>query len=152
MGDLVAVVGRRVNPPKEDLNLALAAGRIIADSGYVLVTGGRGGIMEAAAIGATEQGGEVVAITPMDEDAVGPATLVIATGMPPTSRNVITASACDAMVALPGSHGTWQEMAVALERGVPVLALGDHTVRFPDVSEVKLSDLQPTLDWLLSND
>ena len=138
----VAVVGRRRDPPARDLALAEEVGCSIAHAGWVTVTGGRGGIMDAAQRGAHDAGGIVVAITPMDMEAVGPATVVIRSGLPAVARNIVTASSCDAMVVVPGSHGTWQETTIALERRIPVVAVGDHPVLFPGVEEV--------LSWQLS--
>jgi uncharacterized protein (TIGR00725 family) len=147
---MVAVVGRRAHVPAEDLNLAALVGRELADGGFTVVTGGRGGVMEAVAIGAAELGGQVVAITPFDEDAIGPASVVIRTGLTPQMRNIVTASCCVAMVALPGSFGTWQEMIHALDRRVPVLQIGYHPEVLPGAEEVTLRKLCSTLQTRIS--
>jgi hypothetical protein len=52
------------------------------------------------------------------------------------------------MVALPGSHGTWQEMAVALDRGVAVFTVGDHLEVLPGTRETRICDLIPELEYL----
>jgi hypothetical protein len=148
---LVAVVGKRVDPPVINLALADAVGNVLARAGFSIVTGGRGGIMAAVAEGARRHGGRVIAILPGDEDCTGPADVVIRTGLPVTVRNVITASTCAAMVALPGSHGTWQEMAVALDREVPVFTVGGHTAVLPGTVEVAICDLVSALDAVLTS-
>ena len=102
----VAVVGRRRDPSPEDLALAQHVGWQLASEGWVTLTGGRGGVMAAAQRGAHNAGGVVVAITPMAMEPVGPATVVVRSGLPAVARNVVIASACDAMIALPGSHGS----------------------------------------------
>jgi hypothetical protein len=154
-GPMVAVVGRRVKPPTADLNLAYRVGLAVAELGMAVVTGGRGGIMEAAALGARFGHGEVVAITPYDEEPIGLFTTVIKTGLTAQMRNVVTGSCCDVMIALPGSHGTWQEIAVGLDRGIPVLSLGTHQEVLPGTQEVPECELKPTLrsltaDWMSS--
>jgi hypothetical protein len=142
---IVAVVGRRRSPPVVDIDQAAEVGRLLAQLGHTVVTGGRGGIMEAAQRGAFLEGGVVVAITPGEEDCVGPATLVIRTGLPVGVRNLVTATCCAAMVALPGSHGTWQEMSFAVERGVAVYRIGAHDVVMPGTEEATLWDLPKRL-------
>jgi uncharacterized protein (TIGR00725 family) len=142
---MIAVVGRRRDPPEVELVGAEAIGRELALLGHTVVTGGRGGVMEAAQIGATNAGGQVVAIVPMDVECIGPATVVVRTGLPATVRNVIMGSTCDAMVALPGSHGTWQEMAVALDCDVPVFEVGSHVVHFPGAVHVSVWHLARAL-------
>ena len=37
------------------------------------------------------------------------------------------------MIAVPGSHGTLQEMAVAVDLGKPVIAVGIHETEIPGV-------------------
>jgi len=43
-----------------------------------------------------------------------------------SSRNHITVLSADAVVALPGQEGTWSEMWLAIQYGVPIIAYGDH--------------------------
>src|SRR4051794_8211419 len=63
LAEYVAVVGASV-PRAEDLEHAHAAGRRLAELGAIVVTGGRGGVMEAACRGAKEAGGLTVGILP----------------------------------------------------------------------------------------
>lgn len=142
----VAVVGKGRNCPAETLDLAYAIGSRIARHGYVTITGGMRGVMLAAVQGAKASGGAVVCIVPVvpHRDLVQVTTLedeeptyvprdppvgyeladvVIDTGLTEPMRNVVIGSTCDAMVVLDGSHGTMQELAVALDREVPVLAV-----------------------------
>ena len=43
-----------------------------------------------------------------------------------SSRNHITVLSADAIVALPGQEGTWSEIWLATQYGVPIIAYGDH--------------------------
>ena len=105
--------------------LARALGREIADAGAVLVCGGLGGIMEAAARGAAERGGTVVGILPGYHHRDGNPHLAIAlpTGLG-FARNTLVAAAGDALIALPGREGTLSEIALARVLGRPVVTLG----------------------------
>jgi len=80
--------------------------------------------MEAAARGAHEAGGFTVGILPglRAGDANEFIDLPIPTGMA-EARNVVNVRTGDAVVALPGSHGTLSEIAHAIKMGLPVVAV-----------------------------
>jgi len=105
--------------------LAEAVGREIAAAGAILVCGGLGGVMEAAARGAARRGGLVVGLLPGYEHAEGNAHLTVRlpTGLG-HARNLLVASAGDAVIALPGLHGTLAEVALARVLERPVVVLG----------------------------
>ncbi len=105
-------------------SLAERIGHEIARGGGVLICGGLGGVMEAAARGAKGQGGLTVGILPGTDasDANAFIEIPIPTGMG-DARNVINVRAGDAVVAVAGSYGTLSEIAVALGRGIPVVAV-----------------------------
>jgi len=125
----IAVAGGGVCGPRTAA-LARAVGREIARAGAVLVCGGLGGVMEAAARGATEAGGTVIGILPGYEHGAGNRYLTVAlpTGLG-HARNVLVAAAGDALIALPGQHGTLAEVALARVLGRPAVALGRCDVR-----------------------
>ncbi len=89
-----------------------------------LVCGGMGGVMEAAAFGSRSVGGLTVGILPTDDDRSGSRSLdvVIPTGFG-HGRNVIVVASGDAVIALPGEHGTASEVALALKLGRCVVGL-----------------------------
>ena len=113
--------------------LAEEVGRLLARAGAVVVTGGLGGVMEAASRGAAEAGGRVVAIVPGEsrEGATAHATTVVATGAG-QARNLAVAATCDGMIAVGGEWGTLSEIALAAKLGRPVVALGGWEVRGVD--------------------
>jgi hypothetical protein len=106
--------------------LAEEVGREVARQGVVLLTGGLGGVMEAASRGAHEEGGVTVGILPGTDprDANPWVEIPIATGMG-QARNVILVVAAHAVVAVGGEYGTLSEIAHALKIGKPVVGL--HT-------------------------
>ena len=104
--------------------LAIELGEEIARRGAVLVCGGLGGVMEAAAKGASSAGGLTVGILP------GPSTnranphirIPVATDMG-QARNVIIAHTADGLVAVAGGAGTLSEIGHGLKIGKPVVGL-----------------------------
>ena len=125
----VAVSGGGVDPPRDVLDAAEEVGRRLAEAGIVLVCGGLGGVMEAAARGAAGAGGEVVGIVPSADpaDANPHCTHVVATGIG-HARNLAVVASGDAVVAIGGEWGTLSEIAFARRLGRPVIALRTWTV------------------------
>lgn len=121
----IAVVGPSAGTPTE-LALGEEIGRLIAQAGAVLVCGGLGGLMEAAASGCAEAGGRSIGIVPgtSRSDANPYVTLAVATGMG-EARNAIVVRTADAVIAVAGEFGTLSEIALALKMGKPVVGL--HT-------------------------
>ncbi|WP_141575264.1 TIGR00725 family protein [Actinomadura sp. WMMA1423] len=109
---------------------AYETGRILAGRGAVVVCGGHGGVMAAAAAGARTAGGAVVGILPAaDRAAAGrDLTVIVPTGLGQARNNVIV-NAADAVIAVGGSCGTLSEIALAMRAGrVPVVQLGGWRV------------------------
>ena len=120
----VAVIGAS-NATEWELSSAEEVGRLLARAGCVLVCGGLGGVMDAAARGAREEGGASVGILPGDDrsGASRHLTVALATGFG-EARNAIVARSCDAVIAVGGEFGTLSEIALALKMGKPVIGLG----------------------------
>jgi len=119
----VAVVGPSAGTPAE-LALGEAVGRGLAEAGAVLVCGGMGGVMEAAAGGAMKAGGKTVGILPTSSRLEGNPylTIAVATGMG-EARNAIVVRTADVVIAVHGEFGTLSEIALALKMGKPVVGL-----------------------------
>jgi hypothetical protein len=113
----------------EEAKTAEETGAEIACAGAVLITGGLGGIMEAASRGARENGGLVIGILPGADaaDANAYVDVTIVTGMG-DARNVIVAGSGDAVIAVGGALGTLSEISFALKRGARVVGLGTWEV------------------------
>jgi len=99
-------------------------GRLIADSGFLLVCGGLGGVMEAAARGAKGAGGTTVGILPQaDRRSANPSIdIPVATGFG-EGRNVVIVRTADLLIAVGGEYGTLSEIAFALKAGKPVIGI-----------------------------
>jgi hypothetical protein len=119
---MAVIGGGEVSP--EIAALAREVGRQVARRGAVLLCGGLGGVMAAAAKGAQEAGGVSVGILPDgDRRRANPyLTYAIATNLG-HARNMLIAHSADALIAVDGSFGTISEAAIALKLGKPVIAL-----------------------------
>lgn len=113
----------------EQAALAEETGAMLAEAGAVVVTGGRGGVMEAACRGAKSRRGATVGLLPGDDrdDANGWVDIAIATGLG-EMRNGLIVRASDALIAIGGGTGTLSEIALALRTGTPVVGLGTWEV------------------------
>jgi uncharacterized protein (TIGR00725 family) len=131
----IAVIGKGT-PDEELARLAEEVGRGIAAAGAVLVTGGMGGVMEAASRGAREADGDVIGIVPTeDPTAANPhVTHVVATGIG-HARNLAVVASADAVIAIGGEWGTLAEVGFARRLGRTVAALRSWTVSGPGAME-----------------
>jgi hypothetical protein len=117
----IAVAGG-AEATQEEYKAAYAVGRLIAESGAVLVCGGLGGVMEAACRGAKEHGGTTIGIISGTGDGNPYLGIVIRTGLG-HGRNVLVAQSGDALIAVGGNYGTLSEIAIALKIKCPVFGL-----------------------------
>jgi len=103
---------------------AYQVGFEVAKRGAVLLTGGLGGVMEAASHGAKDAGGLAVGIIPQDEktEANPHCDVVIATGIG-FARDFLTAYSADAVIIVGGGAGTMIEVAAAYQKRIPIIAI-----------------------------
>jgi uncharacterized protein (TIGR00725 family) len=124
----IAVVGTSEATP-DQAALAEEVGAGLAAAGAVVVTGGLGGVMEAACRGARSKHGTTVGLLPGDdrEAANGWVEIALATGLGEL-RNGLIVRAADCLVAIGGGTGTLSEIALALRLGKQVVGLGTWDV------------------------
>ena len=105
-------------------SLAREIGYHIGQSGWTLVCGGLGGVMEAASRGCVEAGGITVGLLPgTDHSSANQYIKVpIPTGLG-EARNALVVRASHVLVAVSGGYGTLSEIALALKTAKPVLGL-----------------------------
>ncbi|MEM2759401.1 MAG: TIGR00725 family protein [Nitrososphaerales archaeon] len=109
---------------KKAYDIAYAVGKEIAKRNAVLVTGGLGGVMEAASKGAKENNGTTVGIIPFEDfdEANNFCDIVICTGMG-FARDFVTAYSADAVIIVGGGIGTLIETGVAYMKKKPIVAV-----------------------------
>jgi uncharacterized protein (TIGR00725 family) len=99
-------------------------GRLLAERGATVVTGGLGEVMAAAARGAKAAGGMTIGILPGETRMDGNPWLdhVVVTGIG-HGRNLAVVASGDAVIAVGGRYGTLAEIGFALTLGRPVVVL-----------------------------
>jgi uncharacterized protein (TIGR00725 family) len=150
---IVAVIGDgTVAEGSGPWRLAEALGERLVDAGFRVLTGGLGGVMEAASLGAARSAayvpGLVIGLLPGDDPAAANAyvDVPIATGLGHL-RNALVAHA-DAIVAVGGGAGTLSELALGWIHGALLVAYRiegwsgrlagtrvDERVRFPSIPD-----------------
>jgi uncharacterized protein (TIGR00725 family) len=126
---IVGVMGPGDTATDKDQQVAYALGQLIAQEGWVLLTGGRNvGVMDAASRGAKQAGGLTVGILP-DADPLQMSTAVdipVITGMG-SARNNINVLTSSVVVACGMSAGTASEVTLALKSHKKVVLLNSDT-------------------------
>jgi uncharacterized protein (TIGR00725 family) len=119
-GVQVAVIGSG----REHEARAEEVGRLLAERGCTVVTGGLGEVMEAAARGAKSAGGTTIGILPGQSrsDASQWIDHAVVTGVG-HARNLAVVASGDAVIAVGGKWGTLAEIGFAHVLGRPVVIL-----------------------------
>ena len=129
----------------ELLAKAEAIGRGLAEAGLTIVCGGMGGVMEAAAKGATEAGGEAIGILPFQslDDGNEYLTHAVATGIG-QARNLAVVGSGEVVIAVGGSWGTLSEIGFARKLERPVISVDswglEHKSQELGIVEVETSE------------
>ena len=127
---VITVIGKSERNPSDPvparaLRAGEEVGKLLAERGAVVVTGGLSGVMEAVSRGAKNAGGLVIGILPgVDKRDANPyVDVAITTGMG-WMRNTLTVRAADAVIMISGGIGTLNELTVAYELKPTVILEG----------------------------
>jgi uncharacterized protein (TIGR00725 family) len=120
VGVQVAIIGSG----REHEARAEEVGRLLAERGCTVVTGGLGEVMEAAARGAKSAGGTTIGILPGQSKADANQWIdhAVVTGVG-HARNLAVVASGDAVIAVGGKWGTLAEIGFAHVLGRPVVIL-----------------------------
>jgi hypothetical protein len=120
----IGVIGTDGEISEDIRKIAEEVGREIAKRGGILVCGGKGGVMEAAAKGAKQNGGITIGILPgkSRSEANPYIDIAIPTGIG-RARNLIVVNSSDVVIAISGGPGTLSEIGLALAEEKPVIAI-----------------------------
>lgn len=121
----ILVIGYNSDAFKDDIyGIAYETGKLIVEYGAVLITGGLGGVMEAASKGAYDAGGITVGIIPYEEkNKANPyCKIVICSGMG-HGRNYVNVCSADGVIIVGGGVGTLTEAGFAYMKKKPIIAI-----------------------------
>ena len=104
----------RARPDDAVYRDAVRLGRLLAEAGYALCTGGYAGVMEAVSRGAVEAGGHAIGVTVASWAARHRPNRWVQeeVAMPDLFQRISRLTATDAYVAMPGGLGTLGEVAL----------------------------------------
>jgi uncharacterized protein (TIGR00725 family) len=119
----IGVVGPREATPAQ-LAVALQVGELLADCGFVVICGGRGGVMQSVCEGVKRLGGLAIGLLPDAEPShANPfVSVALATGIG-EARNALIARASFCLIAIGNSFGTLSEVALGRQFGKLVVGL-----------------------------
>lgn len=105
------------SPGSADYEAARTVGRLLAKAGFVVQTGGYGGVMAGASQGANEADGHVIGVTSSLVESFRPTPAnqwVIQEIKHPTlrARLLYLIDECDGAIVMPGGIGTLSEMSL----------------------------------------
>lgn len=133
-------------PQPHHLELAYRLGYLVASKGGLLICGGLGGVMEAAARGAKEAGGLTVGILPGPDyrEANPYIDISVATGIG-HARNALVAMNSDVLIAVGGEYGTLSEIAFARIYNKKIISLDSWDI--PGVIQARTPEEACELAW-----
>jgi hypothetical protein len=125
---IVGVIGSSIASGRH-YDDALKVGELIALRNAITLTGGMGGVMEAASKGAKSIGGTTVGVLPSYDARDGNPyiDIPIVTGLN-HARNIIVVRSSHVIIAVGGEYGTLSEIAFALKLGMTVVGLDSWDV------------------------
>jgi hypothetical protein len=121
----ILVVGNNENGSTPELEkIAYETGLEVARSDSVLITGGLGGVMQAACHGAKDGGGLTVGIIPQNDPMFANqyCDIVIPSGLG-LARDFLNALSADGVIIIGGGSGTLSETCAAYMYKKPIVAI-----------------------------
>lgn len=131
-----------------DLQNAYQLGQLIAQRGWVLLTGGRNmGVMNAASHGAKATNGLTIGILPTDDpNSISEAVDIAIISDMGNARNNINVLSSDVIIACGMGAGTASEIALALKGNKKVILLNDN-----EQSKLFFKDVLPQNIYIVDN-
>jgi len=155
MIERLPIVGVMGSHEDEWIEYADPVGDLLAQRGYHLLTGAGGGVMTAVARSYTmvkDRAGVAIGILPtvdykgqkldteeypnpyIEIPMITPLSMKAQSDVMPFSRNLVNVMTAQALIVLPGSHGTKNEVSLGLYYGKPLIMFGpdDAFDKFPE--------------------
>lgn len=112
-------------PARKELQMAEEVGSLLAKAGAIVITGGKGGVMEYAARGAKKSYGITVGVITGPRETSNKWTdIEIITGSKISGFDeVFIPLMCDAVIVVGGGAGTLQELCVSYRNKIPIIVI-----------------------------
>jgi uncharacterized protein (TIGR00725 family) len=113
-------------PAKKVYKMSERVGKLLAEAGAIVVTGGKSGVMESAARGAKERGGLTVGVVKGAQRFTSNAftDIEVVSGMAADGFDeFLVVAMCDALIVLGGGAGTLEEIVIAYRNKKPIIAI-----------------------------
>jgi len=134
---VIGYSGNIFKEPVKSLNsICYDVGRIIAENNWVLVNGGRDGIMQLVSKAVKNRGGYVIGFLPWQEEGNDYLDFSIKTGLDLNMRSFVLLKNVDVVVSIGGEIGTAIEILGAYSYKKPILLMknsGGWTDRITEV-------------------
>lgn len=127
---IIGVMGPGENATEEDKKNAFDLGKLIAEKGWILLSGGRNvGVMNEVSKGAKSANGLTIGIIPTKnkEDVSEAVDIAVITGMG-SARNYINILSSDVVIACGMEAGTASEVSMAIKDKKSVVLLTNNKV------------------------
>ena len=112
-------------------------GELLAERGFIIVCGGRDGVMAAVARGAKRKGGVTIGILPeADRLRAAPELTYSVCSAMGHARNLSVVASGDVVIAVGGAWGTLSEIGLARSVGKPVILLDTWEITPPSGGEL----------------
>lgn len=137
----VGIIGTG-SPSDDEYMVAYNIGRLMAQMGFTIICGGRGGIMEAACKGVNNENGISIGLLPEThtENSNQYVSIPITTGMGLSRNTIISCSSCF-LISISGSNGTLTEIAYGLQYNKTIFSIFskfnlEDTIKFTNYNEL----------------
>jgi uncharacterized protein (TIGR00730 family) len=144
--------GASPKPGSDAYQEAYQLGKLLAEAGFAVLTGGYVGTMEATSRGASEAGGHVIGVTCEEIESFRPGganAWVAEEWRRNTLRDRIDTliESCDAAIALPGGIGTlaelcmtWNQLVISAIEPKPLILMGSGWQKTIETMYTELGD------------
>jgi uncharacterized protein (TIGR00725 family) len=115
-------------PKRGVYKIAEEVGSRLAKQGAIVITGGKSGVMEAAARGAQKLGGITLGVVKGNKRFLSNrfTDVEVLTGMAADGFDeFVLVTMCDVFIVIGGGAGTLEEIAIAYRNKKPIIAIGD---------------------------
>jgi len=137
-------------PVKSVADIARDIGILLGKLGYVVLTGGRDGIMHIVSEFAAKEGAIVLGITPYASGGMTPYAIEISTGLDMAMRSGVLLNSADVVISIGGAAGTAIEIFMSYSYRKPLILLrgtGGWTDRIIHILESDTSLDGRSLDY-----